>query len=239
MPDSHYTLDIDGRAVPLRVRRNTRARRLILRLDDDSGGAVVTIPPGTRIQDGVEMARRQSAWLAAQLKRRPEPVAFADGAVLPYLGCEHIVRHAPAGRGVRRENGEIQVAGRPEHIRRRLMDWLKAQAKAEIGPRAHAKAQMLTDLDLPGPAQRLGRITVRDTRSRWGSCAADGGLNFSWRLILAPEHVLDYVVAHEVAHLVHRDHSPRFWSLAARLTPEMEAAKAWLNAHGRDLHRYG
>lgn len=233
--DSLLTLDIDGCAVPLRVRRNARARNLILRLDEQTGGAVVTIPKRSSIQEAYDMALRKSDWIAVQLKRRPTQVAFAAGAVLPYLGADHTVLHTPQGRGIARTQGEIWVSGREEHLPRRLLDWLKAQAKAEITPRAHAKAESLKVLT----PRRVGRITVRDTRSRWGSCAADGQLNFSWRLILTPEFVLDYVVAHEVAHLVHRNHSADFWALTDSLTSQMDAARAWLNAHGRGLHRFG
>lgn len=233
--DSLLTLDIDGCAVPLRVRRNARARNLILRLDEQTGGAVVTIPKRTSIREAYDMALRKSDWIAVQLKRRPAQVAFAAGAVLPYLGENHTVFHNPKGRGIARMQGEIWVSGREEHLPRRLLDWLKAQAKAEITPRAHAKAENLKMLT----HRRVGRITVRDTRSRWGSCAADGQLNFSWRLILTPEFVLDYVVAHEIAHLVHRNHSSDFWALTNTLTTRMDEARAWLNAHGRGLHRFG
>lgn len=234
MVDSLHTIDVDGRAIPLRVRRNARARQLILRLDEDTGGAVVTIPKRTSIREGVDMAQRKAAWIAAQLRRVPAQVPFADHATIPYLGIEYTVRHSPGARGICRADGEIVVSGREEYLSRRLTDWLKAQAKAEITARAHAKAPLIAD-----KSHRVGRITVRDTRSRWGSCAVDGQLNFSWRLVLAPEFVLDYVVAHEVAHLAHRDHGPAFWALTDTLTPRMREAKAWLNAHGKTLHRYG
>lgn len=235
MTDSLLTLEIDGCAVPLRVRRNARARNLILRLDEQTGGAVVTIPKRTSVREAYDMALRKSDWIAVQLKRRPAKVPFAPGAVIPILGIDHEVQHNPVGRGITCVNGAILVSGREEHLARRLADWLKAQAKAEITPRAHAKAEGLQNQ----ANRRVGRITVRDTRSRWGSCAADGQLNFSWRLILAPEHVLDYVVAHEVAHLVHRNHGEAFWALTNGLTERMGEARAWLNAHGRSLHRFG
>lgn len=249
MADSHHTIDIDGYAVPLRVRRNTRARQLILRIDETSGGAVVTIPARTPIRDAVDMAQRRAGWIAAQLKRQPAPVPFIDGQTIPYLGVEHTVRHQPGARGIRREGENLVVSGREEHLARRLTDWLKAQAKAEISLRVQQKAGLLGDPEQfdgeYGPSRagckalRAGRVTVRDTRSRWGSCAADGQLNFSWRLILAPEYVLDYVVAHEVAHLAYRNHGPAFWALVESLTGHMRDAKAWLNVHGKALHRYG
>jgi hypothetical protein len=287
----------------LRVRRNARARNLILRLDDHTGGAVVTIPARTPIREAIHMAERKAGWIAAQLKRRPAPVPFVDGAQILFQGVEHTVCHRAGRRGIVCENGEIIVSGREEHLARRLKDWLKAQAKAEIAALVVKKSQRLEGAPpqnetagsgdgwsdgssdrisaspfapQPGPHPssaphpstagggwgglalaalfaggpgttsrpsrkrlRPGRITVRDTRSRWGSCAADGQLNFSWRLILAPPYVLDYVVAHELAHLVHRDHSPAFWALADHLTDHLSAAKAWLNAHGKTLHRYG
>lgn len=230
MADSHHTLDLYGQAIPLRVRRHARARQLILRIDEATGGAMVTIPTRTPIRDGIALARRKSAWIEAQLKRRVEPLAFAPGVELPFLGEPHMVRHNPGGRGVVREDLDILVSGRPEHFARRLADWLKAQARTEMTTRAHAKAEQID--------QRITRITVRDTRSRWGSCG-QGQLNFSWRLVLAPAFVLDYVVAHEVAHLTHHNHGADFWTLTDSLTERMDEAKAWLSAHGRDLHRYG
>jgi len=231
MTDSHHTLDIFGQAVPLRVRRHARARRLILRLDEKTGGAIVTIPARTAIRDGIDMARRKSAWIAAQLKRQATSVRFAPGISLPLRGEAHTVRHNPDGRGVICANLDILVSGRPEHFARRLVDWLKAQARADITARTQAKAHHID--------QCIARITVRDTRSRWGSCGAQGQLNFSWRLVLAPTFVLDYVVAHEVAHLRHHNHGADFWTLTDSLCERMGEAKAWLSTHGKDLHRYG
>jgi len=232
---SQHILDIDGAAVALVVRRHPQARRLILRLDEHGTGAVVTIPSYASFQDGVDMAARKVGWIKRQLVKRPQTVELRDGVEVPYLGAPHLIRHTPTGRGVRRM-GEtpiavIEVSGRTEHLNRRLTDWLKAQARHEISARAHEKARSID--------KRVTGISIRDTRSRWGSCGSTGTLNFSWRLVLAPEHVLDYVVAHEIAHLVHRDHGAGFWALTDSLTARMDEARSWLNAFGRDLHRYG
>jgi len=227
----HLSLEIDGRPVPLNVRRHAQARRLILRLDEKTGGVVVTIPKRCALQDGVDLAHRKSAWIAAQLKRRPSPVIFSDGMTLPVMGESLTVYHDENARGTRQIGDQLVVSGRVQYLPRRLTDWLKRQARSEFSNRAHDKANRIEC--------RVSRITVRDTRSRWGSCGADGQLNFSWRLVLAPEFVLDYVVAHEVAHLRHRNHGPKFWALTQSLTDRMVDAKAWLNAHGHDLHRYG
>ena len=228
----NLVLDVEGRAVPLRIRRNARARRLILRIDGERDGVVVTLPRHVPIAEGLDLARSKAAWIVRQLDRLAPRISFADGAMVPVLGVDHRVRHDPVGcRPVRRGAGEIVVAGHPEHLARRLTDWLRSEARRGIAPRAHAKAEALD--------RTPAAITLRDTRSRWGSCSVDGKLSFSWRLVMAPEHVLDYVVAHEVAHLVERNHGPRFWDLAAELTGDVKTARAWLRAYGAGLHRYG
>jgi predicted metal-dependent hydrolase len=232
---SLHTLKIDGAAVQVVVRRHAQARRLILRLDEHGSGAVVTIPKHSSFAEGLEMAQRKSDWIKRQMAKAPPSAAFSDGSLVPFLGEPHVVRHVPNGRGVQRIDGEILVSGRAEHLNRRLTDWLKAQARSTISLRAHEKAFQVE--------RHISKIAIRDTRSRWGSCGANGALNFSWRLVLAPEHVLDYVVAHEVAHLVHRNHGAGFWALAETLTDaskgRLEDARAWLNAFGRTLHQYG
>lgn len=231
-----HTLDIDGRRVPVRLRRNSRARRLILRADaarhGGEAGVVVTLPVGVAEREALEWAGTQSAWIARHLDKLPERVPFADGARVPVLGAEHVIRHQPtARRGVWAADGVIYVSGREEHLPRRVADWFKAQARTRI-------AALVTD-----KAGRLGvdhgRISIRDTKSRWGSCAHGGNLNFSWRLVLAPEFVFDYVVAHEVAHLREHNHGPAFWRLVEGLTAEAERARTWLRRSGPALHRYG
>ena len=114
---------------------------------------------------------------------------------------------------------------------RRVRDFLMAEARRELGERARAKAERI--------GARVAAVTIRDTRSRWGSCSATGRLSFSWRLILTPEPVLDYVVGHEVAHLREMNHSPRFWALCAELTAEVAGPRVWLKANGARLLRYG
>ncbi len=227
-----FTLDLEGRAVPLRVRRNARARRLVLTIDAAADGVVVTVPNRVAVRDGVELALSKAGWILNGLDALPPRTPFADGAVVPVLGVDHRVRHCPGRRGaVWRENGEILVAGRPEHLARRLKDWLRRAARREITARVAAKAERL--------GRTPGRITIRDTRSRWGSCSADGNLSFSWRLVMMPEGVLDYVVAHEVAHLAYRGHGPRFWGTVGRLTNDPGGARAWIRRHGESLYRYG
>jgi hypothetical protein len=230
--EERTVVELDGREVPLCIRHHPRARRMTLRVDPVSGGAVVTLPASTPADAGMDMVRRKAGWLIGRLEALPPRSVLADGATVPLLGTELTVRHHPDGRGVIRREGDVLiVTGRPEHLPRRLTDWLKAEARREFAARARIKADAL--------GRRMGKVTVRDTRTRWGSCSANGNLSFCWRLMLAPPFVVDYVVAHEVAHLTVRDHSPRFWKTVATLTGEAERARAWLNRHGEALHRFG
>ena len=152
--------------------------------------------------------------------------------MVPILGVEHLVRHRPDARGtVWLEAGEIHVAGGLEFLPRRLSDYLRRRARQEIAARVAVHAAHV--------AKPVKGVTVRDTTSRWGSCSPTGGLSFSWRLVLAPAAVLDYVVAHEVAHLAHFDHSPRFWGLVGQMIDDVEGPRRWLRDHGAALHRFG
>lgn len=230
--EHQVAIDLGGRSVPVRLRRDKRARRLILRLDSNGDGVVVTLPPGTGSPEALDLVARQETWIIDQLAALPPRVPFSDGAVIPVLGIDHRVCHRP-GRGppVEAADGEILVAGRPEHLARRLGDWLRGEARRQIETRVETLAGRL--------GHRAGRITLRDPRTRWASCAADGGLSFSWRLVMAPEPVLAYVVAHEMAHLAIRGHGPAFWALVGDLVDGVDEGRAWLRRHGPGLHRYG
>jgi predicted metal-dependent hydrolase len=230
--EERFDLDCGSRTLPLAVRRHPAARRLTLRVDPGTGQVVVTVPYRVPVREGVALAERKLGWILARLERVPERIAFADGVLLPVGGVPHTVQHRPeARRGVWLEGATVCVSGRPEHLARRLVDWLRGEARHRLIAVAAEKAALL--------GRGHGRLTVRDTRSRWGSCSAKGDLSFCWRLVLAPDFVLDYVVAHEVAHLAEHNHGPRFWKTVATLTPHRDAARAWLKRHGDELRRYG
>jgi hypothetical protein len=159
------------------------------------------------------------------------------GTVLPLRGVDTRIDHRRGVRGtVWLECGDdgaslLCVAGEEPHVSRRIRDYLKREAKSDLEVASRRAAQ--------GLGVRIARVSVRDQISRWGSCSNTGVLSYSWRLILAPPFVLEYLAAHEVAHLVEMNHSPRFWRLVKRICPHMSRAKVWLNTYGADLHRYG
>jgi predicted metal-dependent hydrolase len=224
-------LRIAEREIPLLVTRNPRARRISIRLDG-VGAVRLVLPKRTPLRHGLDFAEGKADWIVGHLDSLPALVPFEPGAVVPVLGVEHVIRHrATARRGVWRAEGVIWVSGEAPHLARRVRDFLKAEARREISARAHAKAMIV--------GRPVRRITLRDTTSRWGSCGADGNLSFSWRLILAPETVLDYVVAHEIAHLKEMNHGRRFWALVARLNGDVGRPRRWLRDRGDHLLRYG
>ena len=230
------TIEIAGREIPVRISPHPRARRITMRLARDTDAVRITVPAGISEKRGLDFALSRRDWIIGQLERRPAAVPFAPGARIPFRGEMHVVTHAAGRRGtVWREDGDgmarLCVAGAPEHLARRLTDWLKRQAREDL-LRACTRYSRL--MDLP-----FRRISVRDQKSRWGSCSARGNLNFSWRLIFAPPFVLDYLAAHEVAHLAEMNHSARFWKLVHRHCPHVDAAEEWLRDHGRTLHRWG
>ncbi|PWC32640.1 SprT family zinc-dependent metalloprotease [Azospirillum sp. TSO35-2] len=235
-PQPPRALEICGLPMPLELKESARATRMTLRVDAGRGLVQVVIPVGVSESDARQFVGRHDGWLRARLAAMPPSLPFADGAAVPYLGVDHVIRHDPALRGPTRiEEGALLVGGQAEHLGRRVRDFLVAEARRELSTRARVKAA--------GIGARVAAVTIRDTKSRWGSCSSTGRLSFSWRLILTPEPVLDYVVGHEVAHLREMNHSARFWALCASLTaglnPNVELPRAWLKANGTRLLRYG
>jgi hypothetical protein len=221
----------------VRVRRHRRARRYTLRIHAASRDVVLTMPLRGSMREARSFALKHGAWIAARLARLPEAAPFGDGTVVPLRGEPHRIVHRAKERGtVWTEIGSdgaqlICVAGQAPHVGRRVGDYLKREAKRELEAASRRAAEKLN--------VAIKRVSVRDQASRWGSCSSTGVLSYSWRLILAPPFVLEYLAVHEVAHLKEMNHSARFWRLVAAHCPDTARAKAWLDTHGSDLHRYG
>lgn len=223
---------------PIEVRRHPGARRLTLRVSRTRRAIIVTLPVQCDLDEAGSFLHRNMAWVRERLDSLPAPVPFHDGAFMPLRGDTHRIAFAgrTRGRGVVQRTvvepyAVLNVSGDAAHAPRRLSDWLISEARKDLGDRVAWHSQQL--------GVKSSRITVRDQTSRWGSCSTTGALSFSWRLILAPRHILDYVAAHEVAHLAEMNHGPKFWSLVRRTMPDMEEARRWLQIYGMDLHRYG
>jgi predicted metal-dependent hydrolase len=221
----------------VRIRRHRQARRYTLRIHAATREVVLTMPPRGSLREAKEFAQKHGGWIAARLRRLPVAAPFADGAMVPLRGVEHRIAHRPGLRGTTWiENGVdgaalICVAGEAPHVDRRVGDFLRREALRDLQSASSAAAEQL------GVA--IKRVSVRDQASRWGSCSTTGVLSYSWRLVLAPPFVLQYLAVHEVAHLVEMNHSARFWRLVHELCPDVQRAKVWLDVHGADLHRYG
>ena len=213
-------------------RRSARARRVSLRIDPRGGMVVVTLPQRTARTAGMALLITHAAWVSERLAALPGSVAFADGALVPLHGEPHLIRHRPGMRGGAWIDGrEIHVAGDLAFLPRRMTDFMRSEARRSITQLVAGKAALAR--------ARPARITLKDTSSRWGSCAANGNLAFSWRLVMAPMFVQDYVCAHEVAHLRHMNHGPKFWATVRQITPYTEPAMAWLRSDGMRLLRIG
>ena len=230
------TVAFDGEIYPVRLRRHSQARRYTLRVYAASREVVLTMPPRGSVKQAREFAQKNGAWIAARLRRLPDAMPFAHGTLLPLRGVSHRIDHRKSTRGtVWIETGAdmplLCVAGETPHLPRRVRDFLKREAKRDLEMASGTAAQAL--------GVTIKRVSVRDQSSRWGSCSSTGVLSYSWRLILAPSFVLDYLAVHEVAHLIEMNHSRRFWRVVEKICPDMGRAKAWLDAHGADLHRYG
>jgi predicted metal-dependent hydrolase len=221
----------------VRVRRHRQARRYTLRIQSATREVVLTMPPRGSLKEARAFAQKHGGWIAARLDHLPEPAPFAQGTVLPLRGVDHRIEHRRGARGtVWMESGDggehlLCVAGEEAHIARRVSDFLKREAKRDLEVASRLAAERL--------GVKPKRVSIRDQSSRWGSCSTTGVLSYSWRLIFAPPFVVDYLAAHEIAHLVEMNHSRRFWRLVERICPNFNRAKVWLDAHGSELHRYG
>lgn len=219
---------------PARVnwRRSRRARRVSLRIDPRGGAVVVTLPHKASRTAGVALLMDHAGWVSARLAALPGALPFVEGHRVPLHGIDHAIRHIGASRGtVSAHNGEILVAGDLEFLGRRVADFFRTEARRSLSEYVYEAAERA--------GLKPKRITVKDTRSRWGSCAANGNLAFSWRLVMAPPFVQQYVSAHEVAHLRFMHHGPEFWQLVGELTPHTDTACRWLRDHGARLFRIG
>lgn len=231
-PMQDPTIDVGGQLLPVQVRRNPRARRLTMRLAPDGKAIQVTIPRWTPTREALDFARKGTPWLEQQLERVVPSRTLGDGSVIPFRGAPHAIRHDPSRpRRVFLEKGAIRLGGPEESLSTRLERWMRAEAHAKLAD------------DLAYYCARAGKsvpaLSLSGAQRRWGSCSTRGVIRINWRLIMAPDHVRRSVVAHEVAHLSHFDHSPEFHAALRDLFEDnIAVADRWLKREGRALYAH-
>jgi predicted metal-dependent hydrolase len=215
--------------VEITLRRSPRARRFSLRVSRLDGRVTLSLPMGARVGEAMAFARAQEGWIRRALSALPATALVAHGSALPVEGRMLVLCSAP-GRLVRVEGESLLVPGEAPQAGARAKAFLKTVARDRLIAASDRYAALV--------GRQYSRLTLRDARSRWGSCTVDGGLMYSWRLAMAPPDVLDYVAAHEVAHLVEMNHAPAFWAVVARLMPDYAPRRAWLRQYGQTLHGF-
>lgn len=217
-------------ATEVLIEKNKRARHLKLRINK-AGMPLVTIPWWVSYRAGAQFARENLDWILENQAKHPTPRRFENGLSIQLLGRTLIISHQPqARRGVWIEGEHLCVSGEADSLHRRVRDFIKQQAYAFIQAKSLDLARQID--------RRPTRITLRDTSSRWGSCSAQGHLSFCWKLALAPDYVLEYIIAHEVAHLKEMNHGPAFWKITTTLTTHQADAHIWLKKNGSSLQAW-
>lgn len=219
----------------IKVERNKRAKRLALRLDTKDRKIRLVVPARASIRKTQEFLDLSADWIYHTLSQIPQGVPFENGQIIPLIGVDTALKIS-LDKTLKRtsiilKEKELIVSTNKDNPSTRIERYLKKMAKDYISELAHIKAAHVK--------KSIHSISIRDTKSRWGSCSTDGRLSFSWRLIFAPPYAFDYVVAHEVAHLIHMDHSANFWNACESLCDDYKKGKSWMRKHGHSLMKYG
>lgn len=211
------------------LRRSARARRISLRVSSLDGRVTLTLPKGVPEHEALNFAQDKADWIRGHVERAAQPKRVTHGDKIPFIGRDIMITPG-SGRRVTLSGHTLTVPGAPEQAAPRIKAWLKIQARESLIISVTKYSEKI--------GRKHGRITLRDTRSRWGSCNSRGDLMFSWRLVMAPHEVLDYVAAHEVAHLIEMNHSPAFWNIVEKICPAYKTHQRWLRTNGTALHSY-
>lgn len=223
-----YSIIINNQQFPILIRKNARSKNMVLRYLSKQAAVSLSLPRYVSIRQGLNFAQSKSDWLEKQIAAHPQNIGLHDGAQIVVLSQRITICHV-GGRGTAKQDGDkLLVHGDAAFLERRVREWVIAKARQEIEKHVQHKTALI--------GLRAKKITLRDTTSSWGSCNHAGHLSFSWRLVFAPPEVLEYVVAHEVAHLMHLNHSPAFWQQVAVLCPDYKRSYTWLKRHGKELH---
>ncbi|WP_081159058.1 M48 family metallopeptidase [Ensifer aridi] len=231
--DVRRDIEVAGKVLPLTIRQNARATRMTLRIEPGGRALKLTIPTGLPDREVNAFLTRHQGWLMTKLARFSGESELEHGGTILIRGVAHRIERTGRLRGLTEalvvdDVAVLRVGGAEEHLRRRIADYLKREARGEL--------ERLVGVYAGRIGRRARSLSLKDTRSRWGSCSAEGDLSFSWRIAMAPPKVIAYLAAHEVAHLQEMNHGPDFWALCERLCPDTKNAKHWLKRNGTMLH---
>lgn len=224
-------IDFGDIRLPIQIKKHRTSRKLTVRYHPLRKCLALTLPQYVSIKQGLHFVSEKQEWILQQISHYNNYTSFSDGQVLPIFGKDIRLEHR-GGRGIISEEDDVWlIHGDIEFIHRRVHKFICSKLEIEVSKLAEGFARQI--------GVKIKNITLRDTTSHWGSCSANGHLSFSWRLSFAPYEVLEYVVAHEVAHIREHNHSPDFWNLVAQIYPDFRKSKDWLKLNGKDLYKYG
>ncbi|MFK0278084.1 M48 family metallopeptidase [Ensifer sp. NPDC090286] len=232
-PATTRQIEVAGKSLPLTIKQNARATRMTLRIEPGGRALKMTVPQGLSEREVNAFLTRHQGWLMTKLARFSGESQIEEGGSILIRGIAHRIERTGKIRGLTEaividDEPVLRVSGGEEHLNRRIVDFLKKEARQDL--------DRLVAIYTGRIGRRAKSLSLKDTRSRWGSCSADGALSFSWRIVMAPPRVIAYLAAHEVAHLQEMNHGPNFWALCGRLCPDTEDAKRWLRRNGTMLH---
>jgi predicted metal-dependent hydrolase len=233
MKQNIITVQIGNVNIDIHMRVSTRTHRLSLKLHPSDNVVYLTKPPLAQQNDVINFLEKSRGWLAKVLNDRGTNIAFKEGNTIPILGKDHVISYLYAETpSIFQADGHLVVKGfDPIIVPGLVKDWLRTHIYQYLSGASQNFAKQI--------GKNVGMITVKDTKSRWGSCSHSGNLAYSWRLVLAPQSVAEYVCAHEVAHLMEMNHSPKFWKLVGTLCPDYANQRRWLKVNGKSLFIYG
>ena len=226
------TFDIQAALnMDIKIIKSPKAKRLTLRIDAKERLPILTIPSRCSAKRAVEFVEMHRAWLEENLQKIPAIKHFENGEKISLMGKEYTINHCPQKRcGVMIEEDNIIVSGSKEFLHRRICDFIKKKAQEQLLKKSQTLANKI--------GCRVNHVSIKDTKSRWGSCSSLENINYNWRICLAPKYVINYLVAHEVSHLLHQDHSREFWQCVKKLCPDAAKGRLWLKNYGKELYRY-
>ncbi|MAR78766.1 MAG: hypothetical protein CMM18_00890 [Rhodospirillaceae bacterium] len=231
MKPKYKYINLNKKIYKVKIKKNLRAKKIILRISNVNPYIYLTIPKNENEKNAIDFLFRNKEWVLNELKRIPKKILFLNNSEIPYMGVTHRIVYAGEYTNlIYIYDKKIMVFGKKEEISKNLKNWLYHKAKIEILKIAKLKVSFLN--------KKYNKIKIKDLKSSWGTCGENGNLSFSWRLILAPKHVMEYIVVHELCHLVELNHSKKFWILVTELFPQKKLSQDWLKTNGTYLHTF-